>query len=878
MLPKVEDVHLLEFQDRVSKPWQPLLQITPPYPQAGLNIKLEDGCHMTNDASNRLSGDSRPINFTQGAIWNAGDDCRAPMFSNSFDIRNSYIPSRTVSTSTNNLDQADCSAHQVYRDESRTDSSLWPTELDDSQLRYWQSQTTALEAWSDSTQVNQFHWADHVPVYTTPGTSIPYVYSNGGFKQSENSQLPYDHLISPRAAQHLDVQHHPHRSYLARLMQEPEAFEAVFAEPAISDLVSASDRLRAYLDSISGNYETINEAAPDLLLQQWPNQRPPQAVFTGDPEATSVAPGPSISPHWSDLLSVPTNIHTISEKEDLPDEVTVKLESQAEEKMVRRPATAQPTYKCTAGEVQKNFAHEQAQSSFFPGLPFHQSTGSGPGWPIHPGHDPDLLSVCQSSRQTTLEAANETSGTKVKPRKPFGEDKRQETSRTRDIGACVRCKMQRVRCRPNPGNPDGPCIPCLKVASNPSKKVIHHIGCHRYRLQEITIFRTSPTPVNPKRWQNAQVRDVLTYGEPFFVKLKQGFRKPFVIRVSAFIPLKDDETNRAGRDPNTGEEYNEPLGLFALKHAHDVIDDYRAYIKETWYREFADKCAKPENPQCEAEEFVADVYRMGLSHLDHLPSGPNWDLYRSPADWDPRTVSERSFMQGALMMCFVLRQALGHSWIDPEGLDSTLWPRHEKFTPLKGLPGTPRMIVSQLDCIRISCVLRPLAKPLLKVLTTWIAERRHDRWLSIFYASFIFLREIALATYDAYAHAKRKKSYNPKDPKPNHYSIIAEMHESANVVLAHWHYFNCSINLETLDETARSKSPLRRLTPEQFQTMRSLWVRMRLWKAGRPQYATPDENQRDLFTNDLGFKWCHPLYFAAQMFEPIWSPLEVFMG
>lgn len=71
------------------------------------------------------------------------------------------------------------------------------------------------------------------------------------------------------------------------------------------------------------------------------------------------------------------------------------------------------------------------------------------------------------------------------------------------------------------------------------------------------------------------------------------------------------------------------------------------------------------------------------------------------------------------------------------------------------------MIVSQLDCIRITCVLRPLAKPLLKVLTTWIAERRHDCWLSIFYASFIILQEIALATHDAYDHGQRKKTYDP---------------------------------------------------------------------------------------------------------------------
>lgn len=34
-------------------------------------------------------------------------------------------------------------------------------------------------------------------------------------------------------------------------------------------------------------------------------------------------------------------------------------------------------------------------------------------------------------------------------RKPLGEDERQETSRTRDVGACVRCKIQRVRVSPS---------------------------------------------------------------------------------------------------------------------------------------------------------------------------------------------------------------------------------------------------------------------------------------------------------------------------------------------------------------------------------------------------------------------------------------------
>lgn len=142
------------------------------------------------------------------------------------------------------------------------------------------------------------------------------------------------------------------------------------------------------------------------------------------------------------------------------------------------------------------------------------------------------------------------------------------------------------------------------------------------------------------------------------MKLKQRLGQPFVIRVSAFVPLQDDETTRAGRDHTTGQEYDEPLGLFALKRAHDVIDDYRAYIKDNWYREFADRCARPEDARSEVDGLIADIYGLSLRHLDGLPLGPNWDLYRSSTSWDPKALPERSFMQATLMMCFVLREYL----------------------------------------------------------------------------------------------------------------------------------------------------------------------------------------------------------------------------
>lgn len=57
------------------------------------------------------------------------------------------------------------------------------------------------------------------------------------------------------------------------------------------------------------------------------------------------------------------------------------------------------------------------------------------------------------------------------------------------------------------------------------------------------------------------------------------------------------------------------------------------------------------------------------------------------------------------------------------------------------------------------------------------------------------------------------------------------MHESANIILAHWHYFNCSVDPETLEEKARAKSPLKELTAEQFETVKGVWQKARLQRA-----------------------------------------------
>lgn len=223
--------------------------------------------------------------------------------------------------------------------------------------------------------------------------------------------------------------------------------------------------------------------------------------------------------------------------------------------------------------------------------------------------------------------------------------------------------------------------------------------------------------------------------------------------------------------------------------------------------------------------------------------------------------------------------AMGWSWIWEEGIPKELLAENSGFRPLQFPPlenhiGTPRIVVGQIDCIRISYILKPLTKALLKVLMAWIADRQYDRWMSIFFATFILLSELAKATEDAYHHGFYDKdikgnvsSPGPADLRrktrmglrlmlidfdqgPKNAHVIRDIHESANIILAHWHYYNCDTDPLNMSEKQRSKTPLRALTAEQLAIVQDLWDGILRWRqrpcSHSPPFLTHGERAADL--------------------------------
>ncbi|KAK4238377.1 hypothetical protein C8A03DRAFT_43887 [Achaetomium macrosporum] len=90
--------------------------------------------------------------------------------------------------------------------------------------------------------------------------------------------------------------------------------------------------------------------------------------------------------------------------------------------------------------------------------------------------------LSKSSSQSTTDSGSHRV---KKKRSPYEGSKRIDTHLTRQLHACVRCRMQRNRCIPDPTNPRGPCLTCQQRTVRMSR-----LPCLRYMVTDSTLFRT----------------------------------------------------------------------------------------------------------------------------------------------------------------------------------------------------------------------------------------------------------------------------------------------------------------------------------------------------------------------------------------------------
>ncbi|KAI1377045.1 hypothetical protein F4677DRAFT_417241 [Hypoxylon crocopeplum] len=428
----------------------------------------------------------------------------------------------------------------------------------------------------------------------------------------------------------------------------------------------------------------------------------------------------------------------------------------------------------------------------------------------------------------------------------LNKEDRATTGKTRKLKACIRCRMQKIRCKPDPDNEDEECLTCRNINLD-SKKVIHRVPCLRMKLAEVVLFREGGLGLT-NRWTGVKMKDLGPrdwVGEPpRTIKIIIGFRNvPLEISVKRFKPNSGDVLWKHWVDKNGAKQtfFIEPYALTSIWKTAEQYENYVYRFERDAILEYA------ENP--EVDPLARRTYRAALDHLKKL----NKQSLISKGD----DVNGAGFLLQYFRLWFTIRNTTGSSFIVG---DETLGmkPIDDPDCPYYGTISLPRMIPAQFDSLGHEMLLTQLRKQVLEGLSMMMSSRNPHHFFTIYLTVFMMLQQVSATSADRMRRAKENKD----DKKYDLPSFVANVQEGANIILGHWHYYKRDINsvmMETESE-GKKKAALGGLGHNESQ----------LIVETRQAYKDLESRHLEPIT------WEHDLFFASQMFNEGWTPCETF--
>jgi hypothetical protein len=259
-----------------------------------------------------------------------------------------------------------------------------------------------------------------------------------------------------------------------------------------------------------------------------------------------------------------------------------------------------------------------------------------------------------SEDEETALASGMTTNSTVSPatnipgRRRFTSEERELIRRTREIGACVRCRFQKIKvrcsfvrgfvcvpalteqCHPDLNNPTGKCKTCKRF-SKTSPKTIHRVPCLRLRITDIVLYRSGGLNLT-RRWKSIEMRDIPDRLDmpPLTIEISQNLcDKPFFIKVVRFIPREGDVTARYWTKYLSGKEtiQKKELEPYCLLSIHDTANEFRQYTIDNALTSFlhtvqVDCGSEPEGGLI-MKTYLAVMSRYMTLHVCALGS-PTW--------------------------------------------------------------------------------------------------------------------------------------------------------------------------------------------------------------------------------------------------------------
>ncbi|KAK3326209.1 hypothetical protein B0H66DRAFT_470424 [Apodospora peruviana] len=478
-------------------------------------------------------------------------------------------------------------------------------------------------------------------------------------------------------------------------------------------------------------------------------------------------------------------------------------------------------------------------------------------------------SAAQGTTTVFSARATDLSPTGVKERKKrsqFNDEARKETSDTRSVGACLRCRNQRIRCSPNPLNSGAPCVSCAKV-SKTNKKTIHRVHCIRYKFTSMIIYRGGGLNIT-KRFSHNQVVDVGEYADNNIVAIEmaQGLcQTPVRLQVRRFVPRQDDVLKRRyiGEDGVVKEQDLEP---FCLADIEKTAKEFKRYINDNALDGLAEAVKDSDDMVKMTFHMIAEECRSDLKGVKG----------KKPSKQARCESEQKEYLRQVVRLWFAIRHGIGSAWLcgsNTLGMQPVYSPNYS----LDGKVAVPRMIVAQFDSIRHERIYKELTASVLKTSEKYLKSWNKDAWFTVYLATFLLLHQTSCASKDRHRWANENKGSTPMETRYGSIDdpltgFVEKIQDGAVMLLTHWQYFK-RCDLLNADWNNPSTSTLQYLKLYQFQHLKNTVAMLKLKSMSGTIPKTPADGC-----------WEDELFWISHMFESApskdketnWDPPESF--
>ncbi|KAK8117008.1 uncharacterized protein PG998_005289 [Apiospora kogelbergensis] len=300
------------------------------------------------------------------------------------------------------------------------------------------------------------------------------------------------------------------------------------------------------------------------------------------------------------------------------------------------------------------------------------------------------------------------------------------TSSPETLGLCV----------PNPDDESDCCVTCCEVIE--SKKVIHRMGCIRWKLTAATVFRQAHLKLT-KRWRGNTMYDIPASDwaddEIRVVQLSEGLcSQPFVIKVRRFKPQPGDVTDRFWTDKD-GVSHASKVPPYAIANVGETCKQFVKYAEANTFEaveQFANRH--------DVHPIIQETYKAGWNHMRHV-TGKSGNIVL------------QDFMKELWGFWFVLStsELVGDEKLgmEPE--------THKDYPFPPGHVSVPRMVCQQFTSIVYDTLLRRKRQKILRNLWALMQSKDPHCFDTIYFAVFIMLHEISATSKDRFRWSRENQ-------------------------------------------------------------------------------------------------------------------------